>query len=149
MRSKRSGVRFPFSPLRFQRLVISCFQVAIWLKYRLSDINPQINHQTTVSKTRLLSYDLSLFAIHYYDVTLSNRELEINALGSLETESISEGGQGKIEGEGRGGGREKRRGRRRDRGAKIGVKWEREKERKIARAPLEEEGDKGAGCGGC
>ena len=26
------GVRFPASPLRFQRLVISCFQVAIWLK---------------------------------------------------------------------------------------------------------------------
>ena len=31
---KRSGGRFPASPLEFQRLVISCFQVAIWVKYR-------------------------------------------------------------------------------------------------------------------
>ena len=30
----RSGVGFPASPLEFQRLVISCYQVAIWLKYR-------------------------------------------------------------------------------------------------------------------
>ena len=29
--------------LRFQRLVIPCFQVAIWLKDRLSNINPQTN----------------------------------------------------------------------------------------------------------
>ena len=29
---KRSGVRFPISPLLFQRLVISYFQVLIWLK---------------------------------------------------------------------------------------------------------------------
>ena len=35
----------PLSPLRFQRLVISCFQVAIWLKYRWSDVNPQNNQQ--------------------------------------------------------------------------------------------------------
>ena len=34
LRSKRSGVRFPASPLEFQKLVISCFKVAIWLKYR-------------------------------------------------------------------------------------------------------------------
>ena len=27
-------VRFPASPLEFQRLVISCFQFTIWLKYR-------------------------------------------------------------------------------------------------------------------
>ena len=27
------GVWFLVSPLRFQRLIISCFQVAIWLKY--------------------------------------------------------------------------------------------------------------------
>ena len=32
LRSKRSGVRFTVSPLEFQRLVISCFQVVIWLK---------------------------------------------------------------------------------------------------------------------
>ena len=34
--------------LNFQRLVISCFQVAIWLimKYRLSDVNPQYNQPT-------------------------------------------------------------------------------------------------------
>ena len=29
--------------LNFQRLVISCFQVAIWLKNRWSDVNPQYN----------------------------------------------------------------------------------------------------------
>ena len=39
-RSKRSGVRFPVSPLWFQRLVISCFQVAILLKDRWRDVNP-------------------------------------------------------------------------------------------------------------
>ena len=37
MRSKRYGVQFPLSPLRFQRLVIPCFQVTIWLSYRKSD----------------------------------------------------------------------------------------------------------------
>ena len=35
--------RFPASPLEWQRLVISCFQVAIWLKYRWSGVNPQYN----------------------------------------------------------------------------------------------------------
>ena len=34
------------SQLEFQRLVISCFQVAIWLKYRWSDINPEYNQPT-------------------------------------------------------------------------------------------------------
>ena len=34
LRSKMSRVRFPVSPQRLQRLVISCVQVAIWLKYR-------------------------------------------------------------------------------------------------------------------
>ena len=47
LRSKRTGVRFPASPLEFPRLVISCFQVAIWLKYRWSDVNPQYNQQPT------------------------------------------------------------------------------------------------------
>ena len=32
--------------LNFQRLVISCFQVSIWLKYRWSDVNPQYNQPT-------------------------------------------------------------------------------------------------------
>ena len=32
--------------LNFQRLVISCFQVAIWLKYRWSDVIPQYNQPT-------------------------------------------------------------------------------------------------------
>ena len=32
--------------LNFQRLVISCFQVATWLKYRWSDVNPQYNQPT-------------------------------------------------------------------------------------------------------
>ena len=34
-------IRFPVSPLEFQRLVISCFQVTIWLTYRWRDVNPQ------------------------------------------------------------------------------------------------------------
>ena len=34
LRSKRSGVRYSVLPLRFQKLVISCFHVAIWLKDR-------------------------------------------------------------------------------------------------------------------
>ena len=38
-------VRFPISLLGFQSLVISCFQVAIWLKYRQSDVNSQHNQQ--------------------------------------------------------------------------------------------------------
>ena len=32
--------------LNFQRLVISCFQVAIWLKHCWSDVNPQYNQPT-------------------------------------------------------------------------------------------------------
>ena len=32
----------------FQRFVISCFQVAIWLKYRWSDVNPQYNQPTSL-----------------------------------------------------------------------------------------------------
>ena len=36
LRSKRSGVRSPASTLEFQTLVISCFQVTIWLKYRMT-----------------------------------------------------------------------------------------------------------------
>ena len=32
--------------LNFQRLVISCFQVEIWLKGRLIDVNPQNNQPT-------------------------------------------------------------------------------------------------------
>ena len=32
--------------LNFQRLVISCFQVEIWLKDRLIDVNPQNNQPT-------------------------------------------------------------------------------------------------------
>ena len=31
---QRSRVRFPVSPLRFERLFMSCFQVAMWLKHR-------------------------------------------------------------------------------------------------------------------
>ena len=48
LRNKRSGVRFPVSPLRFHRLVISYFQVAIWMKYRWSDANPQNNQPTLI-----------------------------------------------------------------------------------------------------
>ena len=32
--------------LNFQRLVISCLQIVIWLKYRWSDLNPQYNKPT-------------------------------------------------------------------------------------------------------
>ena len=51
-------VRFPVSVLRFQRLVIS-FQVAIWLKYRWSDVNPQnktTNQQKIVPTFILFEY---------------------------------------------------------------------------------------------
>ena len=34
LHTKRSGVRFLVWPLQFQTSVISCFQVAIWMKYR-------------------------------------------------------------------------------------------------------------------
>ena len=40
------GFDSPPRHLNFQRLVISCFQVAIWLKYRWSDVNPQYNQPT-------------------------------------------------------------------------------------------------------
>ena len=45
------GKGFDFRPrhLNFQRLVISCFQVAIWLKYRWSDVNP-FKIQTTTNQ---------------------------------------------------------------------------------------------------
>ena len=43
---QRAGVRFPVSPIEFQRwFIISCFQVVIWLKCRWSDVNPQYNQQ--------------------------------------------------------------------------------------------------------
>ena len=44
------GPRFDTRPrhLKFERLVISCFQVAIWLKYCWSDVNPQYNQQPTI-----------------------------------------------------------------------------------------------------
>ena len=44
--------------LNFQRLVISCFQVEIWLKDRSIDVNPQ-NNQPTNSDI-LLSTVMSL-----------------------------------------------------------------------------------------
>ena len=44
------GPRFDSQlPLQVQRLVIYCFQVAIWLKDRLSDVNPQSNQQTNIA----------------------------------------------------------------------------------------------------
>ena len=51
LRSKRSGVRLSASPLEFQRLVISCLKVAIWLKYRSGDVNPQYNQPNNQPKT--------------------------------------------------------------------------------------------------
>ena len=38
--------------LNFQRLVISCFQVAIWLKYHWSDVNPQYNQPICEQATK-------------------------------------------------------------------------------------------------
>ena len=34
---------YPVSTVRFPRLIISGFQVSIWLKYRERDVNPQNN----------------------------------------------------------------------------------------------------------
>ena len=44
--------------LNFQRLVISCFKFAIWLKYHWSDVNPQYN-QTTNQKVLYCDHTLS------------------------------------------------------------------------------------------
>ena len=52
--SEIEAVRFPVSTLRFQRLVISCFQVTIWLKYRGSDVNLQNTQPTNYRKRQLL-----------------------------------------------------------------------------------------------
>ena len=40
--------------LNFQRLVISCFQIAIWLKYHWSDVNPQYNQPTNQPTMKIL-----------------------------------------------------------------------------------------------
>ena len=48
-------VRFPSSPLEFQRLVFSCFQVVIWLEYRLSDLKIL---NTTNQPTKLTSLNI-------------------------------------------------------------------------------------------
>ena len=45
-RARGPGFRFPVSPLLFHRLVISFFQVAIWLKNRSSGVNTQNNQPT-------------------------------------------------------------------------------------------------------
>ena len=52
------GPGFDFRPrhLDFQRFVISCFQFAIWLKYRWSDVNPQYNKPTTNQQVYYLLY---------------------------------------------------------------------------------------------
>ena len=57
-RSKRSGVRSPASPLEFQRLVISYFQVAIWLKYRLSDVILNTTNQPTKDILKIHTIDV-------------------------------------------------------------------------------------------
>ena len=46
---QEAGVRFPTSPLEFQGLVISCFQVATWLKYHWSDVNSQYNQPSSLA----------------------------------------------------------------------------------------------------
>ena len=50
--------------LNFQRFVIYCFQVAIWLKYRWSDVNPQYNQPTKSYSS--LSHDL-ITTSHLYE----------------------------------------------------------------------------------
>ena len=54
LRSKRSWIQFLASSLRFQRMVISCFQVAIWLKLYCwkSDVNPD-NNQNNQQKSHI------------------------------------------------------------------------------------------------
>ena len=57
------GPGFYFRPrhLNFQRVFISCFQVAIWLKYRWSDVNPQYNQTnnqpTKATNLKMVKYD--------------------------------------------------------------------------------------------
>ena len=47
------GFDSPPRHLNFQRLVISCFKVEIWLKYRLIDVYPQNNQPTNNVTLRL------------------------------------------------------------------------------------------------
>ena len=63
----RRGPGFDSRPrhLNFQRLVISCFQVAIRLKYRWSDVNPQYNQP--------LQRFLSNRTIYFRDVKHSSK----------------------------------------------------------------------------
>ena len=57
------GARGPEFDSRYRRFDISCFQVAIWPKYRLSDVNPQNNQPTNYHNKDLL---LGIHAIDSY-----------------------------------------------------------------------------------
>ena len=84
------GARGPgFDPrprhLNFQRLVISSFQVAIWLKYRWNDVNPQYKQLTNLWKLIMIS----MFPIWYrctYEVLVSIPSLFLE-LGRSESQS--------------------------------------------------------------
>ena len=74
------GPGFPVSPLRIQGLVISCFQVATWLKDRKSDENLQ-NYQ---QPSNIIFYPLPLpiilamklaFSVLHYDLLSSKMEM--------------------------------------------------------------------------
>ena len=49
--------------LNFQRLVISCFQVEIWLKDHLIDVNPQ-NNQPTKSSSQAAVFEFVFYSLH-------------------------------------------------------------------------------------
>ena len=56
-------VRIPASSLEFQRLVISCFKVAIWLKNHYSDVNPQYNKPNNPNVSYEIRTSLGTFSI--------------------------------------------------------------------------------------
>ena len=67
-----SGFRFPVSPLKFQKLDISCFQFAILLKYRLSDANPQYSQPIKQWIIYHITYILSFHVLISFVVKFRN-----------------------------------------------------------------------------
>ena len=67
--------------LNFHRLVISCFQVAIWLKYRWSDVNPQHNQPTNRKNTNLVEGVECLLPVNFRQIPYSAcREVKLSPL---------------------------------------------------------------------
>ena len=69
MRCKRSGVRFPASPLEFQRLINSCFDMAeVPLKRRKSSIQP--TNQSTIFMNKGFSWCSELSRAQFINTSI-------------------------------------------------------------------------------